>query len=185
MDIYLADFNENLFEEFYKLKCEKDNIYWTNHLNLPNRLKFLKWCKLQLKNKNRKILIANENKNDTVVGYGYIDFIEKDLEVVEISYAISEKFMGRGLGRKIVKALVNYCIQNHKKIQMIQAWVLKDNERSKRCLLSNNFNQTTEMKEIFFEPYKLNMHMIKYEYFVLGGEEVVRCNENKTLWEKT
>lgn len=166
MEIYLSDFNEENFEEFYNIKCEKENIYWTNYLNTPNRSEFYNWCKKQLKNENRKILIAKNIDNNTVLGYGYIDFIEGKKDVIEISYAISSKVMGQGLGKDFVKLLVKYCTENYKKVETVEAWVLNDNKRSQRCLLSNNFKETNEAKKIYFKPNNCITHMLKFKYTI-------------------
>lgn len=166
MEIYLSDFNEESIEEFYNIKCEKENIYWTNYLNTPDKLEFYKWCEKQLKNENRKILIAKNIDNNSALGYGYIDVMEGEKNIIEISYAISSKFMGQGLGRDIVMLLVKYSIENYKKVEKVEAWVLKDNKRSQRCLLSNDFKETTETKEIYFKPNNCITHMIKFKYTI-------------------
>ncbi|GAA0076324.1 hypothetical protein UT300005_07020 [Clostridium sp. CTA-5] len=161
MRIYLNNFNMENFKELYSIKCEKENIYWTNYINKPDEKKFYKWCLDQLKNKNRQIFIARDFKDDIAVGYGYID-LKKDS--TEISYAISSKFMGQGLGNKIVKLLIEYCIKNYKTIKKIEAWILENNIKSKKCILRNGLKETEEKRVIYFEPTDSITSMIKFEY---------------------
>ncbi|MBW6409471.1 GNAT family N-acetyltransferase [Clostridium weizhouense] len=161
MEIYLSNLTRESFKEFFFIKCEKENIYWTNYSDKPNEKKFYKWCEEQLNNKNRQIFIARSINDDIAVGYGYIDF-KKDS--IEISYAISSKFIGQGLGNDIVRLLVRHCIEKYKEVKEIIAWVFRDNIRSKRCLLRNNFKETGEIKIVYFRANKCITYMLKFNY---------------------
>lgn len=163
MRIYLREQSENDFEEFYKLKCQKNNIFWTNYTTEPDRSKLSEWYKSQLNNSNRQLLLALSIKDDVVIGYGYIDLVDSCKEIYEIAYAISKEFIGKGLGTELVKVLSDYCYANYNSVKEIQAWVLDSNIKSKKCLLRNDWKQTDEKREIYFNPLKVNEVMIKFK----------------------
>lgn len=157
--MFLKNANIEDFEVFYKLKCEKENIYWTNYINAPVKDKLFNWYKSELSKKDRYFLLA-ENLEGEVVGYGYIDI--KDGETFEISYGISSNFTGLGLGRELVKSLEEKCYELFKEVNEIVAWILEDNIKSRKCLERNLWIETEELKEIYFEPEKQVKKMIKY-----------------------
>lgn len=157
--MFLKNANIEDFEVFYKLKCEKENIYWTNYTNAPVKDNLFNWYKSELSKKDRYFLLA-ENLEGEVVGYGYIDI--KDEGIFEISYGISSSFTGHGLGIKLVSCLEEKCYELFKSVKEIWAWVLKDNIRSRKCLENNKWKETEETKEIYFKPEEKLKKMIKY-----------------------
>lgn len=163
MRIYLREQREDDFEEFYKLKCQNNNIFWTNYTSEPDRTKLSEWYKGQLNNSNRNLLLALGIDMDEVIGYGYIDVVDFSKGIYEISYAISNEFIGYGLGTELVKVLSDYCYTNYSNVNEIQAWVLDNNLKSKKCLLRNGWKQTNEKKDIYFNPLKVNEVMIKFK----------------------
>ena len=61
--------------------------------------------------------------------YGFSDRIHK----VSIGFRLSEKYWGRGIGTRAVKAMINY-LETQTNIEIIQASTLPENNRSARVL---------------------------------------------------
>ncbi|GKX65528.1 GNAT family N-acetyltransferase [Inconstantimicrobium mannanitabidum] len=140
------------FEDYYNLKCEKQNIFWTNNLEKPNKEKLFQWFTEQMGNKNRVILGLKYIENRRVIGYVYLDFVGAKSELIELSYALSEEYINRGLGTRIVGLAINYCRDTYISVKKIQCWVLEDNVRSRKCLINNGFIKKEDEKVILFYP---------------------------------
>lgn len=167
MRIYLSPLIEDEFEEYYKLKCQDDNLFWTNYIKKPNKINIFDWCKNQLTRKEREIFLVKRIGIDDVVGYAYIDYVDEADNTYEISYAISNIVMGQGYGTELVRLLTDYCYHKYGTINELHAWVLENNIKSQKCLLRNGWIETIEQKEIFFLPSK-DIKLMKK--FILGGD---------------
>lgn len=164
-DVVLIEIDVDGFEDFYKLKCEEENIYWTNYEKMPDKKQLLNWYKSQIKKNDRKFFLAKK-KNYETIGYGYIDILDEKLRTVEISYGISSKFKGQSYGKRLVKSLVKYVEEFFKDIDIVIAWVFQDNEKSKSCLKKNEFSLTLEKKEVYFVQENKFKFMEKYKYYI-------------------
>lgn len=164
--IYLSKFTINDFKDFYSIKCEDNNIYWTNFASKPDEGELYIWVKKQLNNEKRIILLAKSFTENATIGYGYIDLINEELNSVEISYAISKKYENQGFGNEIVKLLVDFSKKAFINLKKISAWVLITNIKSQKCLLYNNFIETDNYREVLFTSNKYKLKMIKYDYSI-------------------
>lgn len=92
------------------------------------------------------VLLAEE----IVIGYFYFSAWRKNRKaletIAEISYYLSSKFHGKGLGHKMLSQSLN--IAKEKKFEHLLAILLSSNQRSKNLLLKWDFELIGEMKDI-------------------------------------
>ena len=89
------------FEFFYEIKCEENNIFWTGHDDKPLREELFSFFQTAVKESSqkekRKIYIVENGK--LKIGYLYII---PNGNSFELSSAISQKFQGKGYGKKAI-----------------------------------------------------------------------------------
>jgi len=157
--VYIKQAGTDFFDFFYHLKSEKTNIYWSGHLEKPVKNKLKSWYEEQLKSEYRRIFeVTSENKR---VGYLYID---KKNRKTEISYAIKESEMGRGVGTFVVKCAIQYIEDNDYNGYEIVAYVAKKNIASIKILENNFFRPTGLFSRYYFESDARDIDMIEYVY---------------------
>jgi len=157
VEIKAVDFE--FFDFFYEIKCEKSNIYWTGHSTKPDREKLKSWFVEQLDSKKRLIFkIINNNKS---VGYLYIDNL---MDRVEISYAVKEAWMGKGVGTLAVKEAVGFILNSDFSRYKIVAYAAKPNVASRKILENNGFKATGLYISQQFGVKEEKIDMLEYEY---------------------
>ena len=160
MELKLAKLDN--YDEFYKLKSDKSNIYWTGWSNSPDYEKLKEFYYNVINNlktiKDRRIYLAYEN--DEVVGYVYIDYVDDD--TFALSPAVHSKFQGKGYGKQIIglgiKEGLNLGYRN------MEAYIREDNIVSQKCFEYNGAHKTEEFKNLFIENLNKEIKMIKYYY---------------------
>lgn len=89
------------FDFFYEIKCEETNIFWTGHLEKPEKDNLFSFFESAIKDamnyNSRKIYIVEDDMNK--IGYLYI--IPSN-ESFELSSAISHKYQKKGYGKKAI-----------------------------------------------------------------------------------
>ena len=89
------------FEFFYDMKCEETNIFWTGHDSKPERENLSSFFKKAIedftKQDARKIYIIE----DDGVKIGHL-YLIPDGECFELASAISQKYQGKGYGKKAI-----------------------------------------------------------------------------------
>ncbi len=147
------------FEDFYILKSEESNIYWSGYENIPIKNNLKMWYETELLNKNRQIFKVTLNSNS--VGYLYLDF--KDEKKIELSYAISQKISGKGYGTQVVAEAIKY-IKSYFNNASIVAYVATINKASLSVLEKNNFKVTGNSYKTKFKQIEEDIEMIEYTY---------------------
>lgn len=171
------------FDVFFKLKSEKKNIYWSGHSEAPIYKNLEKWFLSQLESSKREIFKIVFEGID--VGYLYLD--SKGFNDYEVSYAIFEKFEGKGIASKSIQLIINYCNEKTKPITLY-ANVADINIASKKVLLNNNFKVTNSAYKQYFAQLERELFMEEYKYeinkvFVIA-EAGVNHNGNIELAKK-
>lgn len=151
--------NKTFFDAFFKLKCEIKNIYWSGHEQAPVYEDLKKWYLHQLDNQKRTIFRITFDSID--VGYLYLD--EIDHYDYEISYAIFEKFEGKGIASKAIHQVISYCFMKQRPFT-VYAHVADMNIASKKVLLKNNFLATDNSYQQYFAQLKRDLTMKEYKY---------------------
>jgi len=164
MDIYLKQCDVGDFEDFYVLRCDHENIYWTGYKNEPEKEKLNIWFQNQIKRDDRKLFLAKINQKEEVcAGYLYIDVLEST-ESAEISYGVDSKHAGRGIGTKIVALAIDYIIKSIPSVKSIFAWIIDSNTGSIKCVSRNGFVKSGKYKSVYLES--MNRSMIMNEYIL-------------------
>ena len=150
------------FDEYYKLKSDESNIYWTGWSSKPdydNLKKFFNKTITNIKtNKDRRIYLAYEDNE--IIGYIYIDYVDDD--TFALSPAISSEYQGKGYGKQIIglgiKEGLNLGFKN------MEAYIREDNIASQKCFEYNGAHKTDIVKNLYIENKNQDIKMIKYYY---------------------
>ena len=94
----------------------------------------IKWLKSKLRSKSSKIYIGYKNKQK----FGYVRFDEVKNNTFEVSIGNNPKFYGKGLGTIMLRAAIKKFVGYYKP-KKITSIVKKNNIRSQRCFLKNDF----------------------------------------------
>jgi len=151
--------DSSFFTTFFKIKSEKDNIYWSGHESAPDISGLKEWYEKQSISQTRIIFKIECNQNP--VGYLYFDICHKKSSI-ELSYAVSKEYSGRGIGSSAVREAVKYSLKNFFKYDVF-THVANSNIGSIKIMTKNQFsltgasynqtlNQTKE--EVVMEQYK-------------------------------
>lgn len=139
------------FEKYYLLRKDESNIYWTGHQAAPPREKLFDWYKLNIENANRYFFIFfEEDTEQNIAGYLYIDKIIEDPEEVSVSYGVYSKMAGRGYGTEINHFAVDFVKESLMDVKLMSAWIAEDNIGSIKCLLKNGYHRSDISKTIEF-----------------------------------
>lgn len=165
MKIYFNKCNKKDFDDFYILRCDKPNIFWTGYKQSPNKDTLKKWFFNQLNNCNRIMFIIRESNYNNPVGYLYIDIV-RNCAYIESSLGVYSKYCGKGIGTKIIKFAIEYTRIELINFHELIGWIFEDNKGSIRTFLKNGFSETDEVKEVFFAPTNSYKKMRKYIYII-------------------
>ncbi|MBH1942591.1 GNAT family N-acetyltransferase [Mobilitalea sibirica] len=91
-------------------------------------------------NKGKEIFlgICLNNEPDNIVGVAEIFDYSKDVNMISIGYRVNDRFWGKGIATKAVKAMTDYLFFDIG-INRIQAYVMPENIKSQNVLLRNGF----------------------------------------------
>lgn len=158
------------FDDYYNLKCEKNNIFWSGFSEKPDEVKLKEWYLKQLKNTDRifYLIYINESQ-ENIAGYLYMDIEGDKKQLADIGYGVSEKYSGRGIGTGIINFAIDHIKKELPKVKEITAWVAYDNVPSIKVFLKNNFHKTVEQQKRFFKSLNKEVLFEKYSYYINRG----------------
>ena len=90
------------------------------------------------KRKNIILGICLNNEPNNIVGVAEIFDYSHDVNMITIGYTLNDRFWGKGIATKTVKAMTNY-LSNDIGINRIQAFVMPENIKSQNVLQRNSF----------------------------------------------
>lgn len=131
-----------LFNDFYRLRCDENNVKWSGHITPPlleNLYKFVEKC---IHDENRFVFLAYNDKNECV-GYVYCD-IDDNQKMMESSYGVYYPFNGKGYGTRIIEFSNRYARLLGMKEHI--AWVSEHNIASNRIFQKNGFVKSKEVE---------------------------------------
>jgi RimJ/RimL family protein N-acetyltransferase len=145
------------FESFYKLRTDKNNIYWSGHSTEPNKQNLKKWFENQINSSNRVIYVFYYNED--IAGYLYIDKVNK--EEAEVSFGVHESLNGRGIGTQII----GFAVEKIKEMsyKRVSAFVSELNVGSMKVFNKNLFKTTKVYELRYIEQAKDHLKFIKLE----------------------
>lgn len=150
------------FDEFYKLKVDDSNVFWTGWANKPNYEKLKEFYTKIINNlkttKDRRIYLAYEENK--CIGYIYIDYVDED--TFALSPAISSEVQSKGYGKKLIGLGIKEGLNLG--FKKMEAFIREDNIASQKCFEYNGAHKTDTYKEIYIENQNKEIKMIKYLY---------------------
>lgn len=127
----------DFFDFFYGVKSEVSNVYWSGHLKKPDYDNLFKWYRIQLDSEKR-IIFQILNKQ-VEVGYLYFDLCAE--KMIELSYAVSEEYWGKGIATSAIKAAVLFAKEKYSDF-VVKAYIAVENYGSIKALTRNGFRKT-------------------------------------------
>lgn len=79
-----------------------------------------------------------KDQNNKMVGVAEIFDIDTKVNAVTIGYTLNQNYWGKGIATNVTALLLNYLF-NEIDVNRIQAFVMPQNEKSKKVLVRNNF----------------------------------------------
>ncbi|NFG23118.1 GNAT family N-acetyltransferase [Clostridium botulinum] len=164
MKLFFKRCNEEDFEDFFILRSDDENMYWTGHYEKPNKTTLKKWYLIQLKRNDRLLFIVRSDESNEPVGYLYLDIVGTNKNIIETGHGVNSKYKGNGLGTEIIKFAIDYSRSELTFIDEVDGWILEDNIGSIKNVLKNGYSETDERKEIYLEKLNIYKTMKKYVY---------------------
>lgn len=133
------------FEDYYSIRSEKTNLFWTGYDKAPNIVKFKEWFKNRILEKDKTLYLLICNKK--CIGSLNIDFYG---DFALIGYSVKESYTGKGIGTFIVDNAIKI-LMKHKEISLVKAWINFQNISSIKVIEKNKFFRTgvTEIRKRF------------------------------------
>lgn len=151
-DLELQHASCKYFEDFFRLKSESENIYWSGFSEAPIKNNLERHFMAAIRNSSREFYLLCE-KNE-VIGYLYIDYDSVGDEV-ELSYGVSSEKKGRGLAKYMIKQGLS---KTENKVNRVIAWIAASNIPSIKSVEALGFKKTSDEETRTFsqeiEPVK-------------------------------
>ena len=160
-DLYEIYSNENLFK-FRPGKVKKNKATVQNMIGHFTR-DF---------NKKKMIFLGIflNNENEKLIGIGEIFDFNKKVNSITIGYTLNESYWGNGYATETTKTIVDFLFQ-HIQINRIQAFVMPENEKSKKVLHRNSFVKEGIIRQGEYWPDKGVVDLELYS--ILRSEYVI------------
>ncbi len=142
------------FDDYYKIRSEKKNLYWTGYSNAPDYNSFRLWFEQKLNDPDRHIYLMYDREE--CLGSLHIDYF---MDYSAIGYSVKKSHEGKGIGTRLVKEAINL-VKKEKETRLnlshIKAWINQSNIVSIKVVERNGFIQeNSEMRKRFgnYEVY--------------------------------
>jgi L-amino acid N-acyltransferase YncA len=122
------------FADFFRLKCDVDNIVWSGHDRPPDWHRMSTWFAAQHAPGSRRRIYLAEYEGQ-VLGYTYVDDLD---DAVEITVGISAREAGRGLGRNFLKQVMAVIRAGEREIR---CWLFPENVAGVRAFEAAGFRR--------------------------------------------
>lgn len=148
----------NNYDDYYKIRSEESNLFWTGYKEAPDYEKFKTWFVERVSDSKRDIYLMFFNKE--CVGSLHVDFEKK---YIAIGYSVMKYYEGKGYGTLLVEEAVKIAkalILEGEKIDFVKAWINFQNIASIKVIEKCGFH-FTENNEI---RKRLGKEELYYEY---------------------
>ena len=148
------------YDDYYKIRSEQKNLFWTGYMNAPIYKDFKLWFQNRIIDPNRQIYLLF--CDDKCVGSLHFDHYK---DYIAIGYSIKEESEGKGFATLIVKKAVEFGInekKQNKNITSIRAWINFQNIASIKVIERNGFfrSKNDQVKKRF------GKEELYYEYYL-------------------
>lgn len=147
--LLLIEASHSLYDEYYIIRSEKNNLFWTGYENPPDYKLFKEWFKQRINDPDRYLYLLYSN--DNCIGSLNIDYYAK---YAIIGYSVKKKFEGKGFGTFLVKEaikIIKLSKDIRKQIYQVKALIFEKNNRSIKLIekIGFKFSGNYEIKERF------------------------------------
>lgn len=137
------------YDDYYHIRKEEKNMYWTGYTEAPDYEKFKQWFLKRIQDKNRLLYLLFEDGK--CAGSLNIDYYPK---YAAIGYSVKTGFEGKGLATKIVAdsiQIIKKSIADRPDLERIIARINDKNTASIKVVLKNGFHKShiKEMRKRF------------------------------------
>ena len=163
--ITLIDTTMDMFDDYFKMKCDETDMYWNGYASPPNEEGLKKVFESRLSSVpfhdvgDRRIYfihLQDQNKN-----IGFMQ-LRMHSDAVELGYSILQPYQGRGYGTKGLELGVKRALEHGKKVF---ARIRDDNIPSQRIALKNGFIRTDNYELVDYPSYDdMNIKFRVYLY---------------------
>ena len=164
INIQLYGATKEDYDEYYRIRCEKSDIYWMGHLKEPDYYKlreiFLERLGLTPLDSigNKRIYMIRNDKN-SVVGFSMLSRTEYG---IEIGISLFQKEQGKGYGTQVISNIINLLKAYN---CPIYAKIRDDNVASQSIFLRNGFERTDNFKlvqypEVGTIPFRMYIYRL-------------------------
>ena len=138
--LFFVPVQTRIFNDFYRLRCDENNVKWSGHITPPisdNLYKFVERC---MTSETRFVFLAYNEQNQCV-GYCYCD-IDDDNKTIESSFGVDYSQTRKGYGTQIIEFAHRY----GKIVGMNEhiVWVSEQNIASNKVFLKLGFTNSGE-----------------------------------------
>lgn len=124
------------FADFFRLKCDVDNIVWSGHDRPPDWHRMGAWFAAQHTPASKRRIYLAEYEGQ-VLGYTYVDDLA---DAVEITVGISAREAGRGLGSNFLRQVMAL-IRAGAAPKEIRCWLFAENVAGVRAFEAAGFRR--------------------------------------------
>jgi RimJ/RimL family protein N-acetyltransferase len=132
----------DLFEDFFKLKSDPNDVAWSGYKQAPDKSKFKEWVEDKIRNENFYLYLFYDENN---VCIGYIAFCSIGDKIIEHrSLGVLSKHTGQGLATEMTGFLIDFARKNN--YTRIYGYVSERNIASIKQYLKNSFIKTSDFE---------------------------------------
>ena len=124
------------FGDFFRLKCDVDNIVWSGHDRPPDWHRMNEWFAMQHAPGSKRDIYLAECEGQ-VLDYTYVDDLG---DAVEITIGVASREAWRGLGRNFLRQLMADLVRNSD-YRRIECWLFPENVASVKTFEAAGFRR--------------------------------------------
>ncbi|WP_164969472.1 GNAT family N-acetyltransferase [Halarcobacter ebronensis] len=141
-----------------KMMKQNEFVPWEDHI---------KWYENTLKSEKRILLMSLENQNKL----GVVRFDFKESNIYEVSINLNPEYRGKGYGKLILKASLNFFLKENQEVKKLFAMFKKINVASKKTFLENGFVLVSKPDMDISGVKKLDMETEEYSELIVNKKE--------------
>ncbi len=142
------------YDDYYLIRSEKKNLFWTGYSEAPDYNNFFNWYKNRTTDNDKDLYLLFNKKQ--CIGSLNIDYYS---QFVYIGYSVKEEFEGKGYGTYLVDNAIKVITESRRfgdEKFLIKAWINYQNVGSIKVVEKNGFikSDVTEIRKRFGKAEK-------------------------------